>query len=41
MYMSANAMSAAEGSTSLFGSGGQNTDPQSMEYPKIDYAAEV
>ena len=33
MYMSADAMSATEGSTSLFGGGGQNTDPQSINYP--------
>ena len=41
MYMSANAISAVEGSTSLFGGGGQNTDPQSIDYPKMDYATEV
>ena len=33
MYMSANAISAAEGSTSLFGGDGQNTDHKSMDYP--------
>ena len=34
--MSANAISAAEGNTSLFGSGRQNKDPQSIDYPKIN-----
>ena len=25
----------------VFEGGGQNTDPQSMDYPKMDYATEV
>ena len=34
-------LSGGKKKQAVFEGGGQNTDPQSMDYPKMDYATEV